>query len=142
MATVRTAGDLSIHDGPFRSFEWFWGDDESMPGLDAFERLTSRDQDDFVTSVVHWGNTPVGITPTRSRINIESTNPAIVVIKAGKQRFTAFREDAGPRWIVHAHYVKEGERRDKTGNRAIESTKRARQRYLQRMKDGTYYERG
>ena len=142
MATVRTAGDLTIHDGPFRSFEWFWEDDRSMPGLDAFEGLAARDQDDFVTSIAHWGNTPVGITPTTSRINIESTKPAIVAIKAGKQRFTAFREAAGPRWIVHAHYVKEGERRDKTGDRAIESTKGARQRYLQRVKDGTYYERG
>jgi hypothetical protein len=75
-------------------------------------------------------------------MNIECTNPVIVAIKAGKQRFTAFREDAGATWIVYAHYLKEGARRDKTGDRAIEITKRARQQYLRRVKDGTYYERG
>lgn len=45
MGTLRT--NLTIHEGGFRSFEWFWDDDDSMPGLDAYELLTLRDQNDF-----------------------------------------------------------------------------------------------
>lgn len=56
-------------------------------------------------------------------------------------RFTAFREESGPTWIVYAHYVKEGQKRDKTGGRAVEMTKKARERYFIRVKDGSYYER-
>jgi hypothetical protein len=113
-----------------------------MPGLDAFETLTARDRDAFLASVKHWGKTPLGMTPASSRINVESTNPLIVAIKVGKQRFTAFREDSGPTWIVYTHYLKQGITRDKTGDRAVERTKRARQHYIKQVKDGTYYERG
>jgi hypothetical protein len=141
MATVRTAGDLTIHEGPCRSFEWFWADDGSMPGLDAFEGLTARDRGDFLASVKHWGKTKFGMTPAKSRINVESTDPVIVAIKVGKHRFTAFREESGSTWVVYTHYLKEGSRRDKTGDRAVESTKRARQDYMRQVEDGTYYER-
>lgn len=48
----------------------------------------------------------------------------LVAIKAGKHRFTAFREE-----------------RDKTGDRVVENTKKARDRYFERVEDGTYYER-
>ena len=82
-----------------------------------------------------------GLRPPTSRVNIENTNPVIVAIKAGKHRFTAFREESGPTWIVFGHYAKEGEKRDKTGDRVIETTKRARDRYFERVEDGTYYER-
>ncbi len=112
-----------------------------MPALDVFERLPSRDQDDFIASLENWGNTPPGLRPAISRVNSENTNPVIVAIKAGKQRFTAFREESGPTWIVYAHYAKEGQKRDKTGDRAVDATKKARDRYFERVKDGTYYER-
>ncbi len=142
MAKARTAADLTILDGPYRGLEWFWDEDGSMPALDVFEGLPLRDQDDFVASIEHWGNTPAGLRPVETRINTEDTSPVIVAVKAGKHRFTAFREEIGPTWIVYAHYLKEGRTRDKTGDRAVEATKRARDRYFKRVKDGTYYERG
>ncbi len=142
MATARTADDLTIHTGPYRSFEWFWERDDSMPALDAYESLTARDQDDFLASVEHWGAIPPGQRPAMSRVNREHTTPLIVAIKAGKQRFTAFREDSGPTWIVFGHYLKEGEKRDKTGDRVVSATVRAHERYEKRVDDGTYYDRG
>jgi hypothetical protein len=113
-----------------------------MPGLNAFESLTVRDRDDFLASVEHWGQVKPGDRPAQSRINEERKNPLIVAIKAGKHRFTAFREESGPTWIVFAHYLKEGEKRDKTGDRAVERTVKARDSYFERVKKGTYYERG
>ena len=142
MGKPRDADDLTILDGRYRAFEWFWDEDGSMPARDVFDRLQVRDQDDFIASVEHWGITPDGLKPLRSRINSENTNPLIVAIKAGKHRFTAFREESGPTWIVYAHYVKEGQQRDKTGDRAVEATRKARDRYFMRVRNGTYYERG
>jgi hypothetical protein len=141
MRQARRAADLTIHDGSYRGFEWFWADDQTMPGLDVFERIAIRDQDDFIASVVNWSNTPAGLKPPVSRVNIENKNPVIIAIKAGKHRFTAFREESGPTWIVYGHYAKEGQKRDKTGDRVIENTKKARDRYFERVKVGTYYDR-
>jgi hypothetical protein len=88
------------------------------------------------------GLIPAGQRPVKSRVNREHSDPLIVTVKAGKQRFTAFREDSGPTWIVFGHYLKEGEKRDKTGDRVVTATVRARERYAKRVEDGTYYDRG
>ncbi len=140
MGTLRT--NLTIHEGGFRSFEWFWDDDDSMPGLDAYELLTLRDQNDFLACLEHWGNISPGLKPLLSRVNEEHKNPLIVAIKVGQNRFTAFREESGPTWIVFMHYVKKSQRRDKAGDRAIVRTLNARRRYFKRVDGGTYYERG
>jgi len=141
MGVVRTGAELTIFDGPYRSFEWFWDEDDSMPALEIYESLAPRDRDDFLASVEHWGNVVPGGRPAQSRVNEEHKNPVITVIKAGKHRFTAFREESGPTWIVVGHYLKEGMKRDKTGDRVVLMTLNARKRYFQRVKGGTYYER-
>ena len=69
-------------------------------------------------------------------------DPLIVAIKAGKHRFTTFREESGPTWIVFGHYTKESAKRDKVGDRVIMRTVDARKRYFERVEKGTYYERG
>jgi len=89
-----------------------------MPALDAYEKLRRDAQDDFIASLVHWGTIRPGQRPAQSRINEEHSNPLIIAVKAGKHRFTAFKEESGPTWIVCEHYLKEGQRRDKTGDRA------------------------
>jgi hypothetical protein len=141
MAKSRSAADLTIHVGRYRSFEWFWENDGSMPALDAYGALVMRDQDDFFASVEHWGGALPGSRPAQSRVNTENKDPLIVAIKAGKQRFTSFREESGATWIVYAHYLKEGEKRDKTGDRVVAATVKAREQYFKRVDDGTYYER-
>jgi hypothetical protein len=139
---VRTEADLSIHDGAHRSFEWFWADDGTMPGLDAYEALSKTDQDDFLASIRHWGNIEPGKRAAQSRVNQEHDDPLIVAVKAGKHRFTAFREEAGPAWIICLHYVKRSERRDKPGDRTVRQTIKSHEQYARLVKNGTYYERG
>ena len=141
MAMTRTADDLTIHNGIHRSFEWFWEDDDSMPALDFFESLPAIQQDDFLASVKHWGNVPKGESPLSSRVNSEHNNPLIMAIKAGNHRFTAFREESGPTWIVYATYLKQSQRRDKQGDRAIKRTIDARTWYFSKVKAAQYYER-
>ncbi|MBV8370267.1 MAG: hypothetical protein JO036_15280 [Candidatus Eremiobacteraeota bacterium] len=138
---TRTEADLSIHDGPYRSFEWFWDANGSMPGLDAYDSLPASSQDDFLASVRHWGNVEPGSRPAQSRVNQEHADPLVVAIKAGKHRFTAFREESGPTWIVCKHYLKESQQRDKAGDRVVKQTIKSREFYLSTVKDGTYYER-
>lgn len=142
MPEKRTDADLTIHVGEHRSFEWFWAQDDTMPGLDVYENLRARDRDDFLASVIHWGSLAPGVRLLESRVNVEHHNPLIVAIKAGKHRFTAFREESGPAWIVTGHYLKKGQKRDKAGDRVVERTLGVRAEYFTRVKGGTYYERG
>jgi hypothetical protein len=138
---VRTEADLSIHDGRYRSFEWYWSSDDSMPGLDAYEILPQASQDEFLASIRHWGNVERGKRPAESRVNQEHAEPLIVAVKAGKHRFTSFREAAGPTWVVCHHYVKQSERRDKSGDRAVKQTIKSRNVYRALVNEGAYYER-
>jgi hypothetical protein len=78
-----------------------------MLGLDVYEQMSMREQEDFMASIEHWGSVPEGGRAAQSRVNQEHEDPLIVAIKAGKQRFTAFREESGPTWIVCDHYLKE-----------------------------------
>jgi len=112
-----------------------------MPGLDAYDSLPASSQDDFLASVRHWGNVEPGSRPAQSRVNQEHADPLVVAIKAGKHRFTAFREESGPTWIVCKHYLKESQQRDKAGDRVVKQTIKSREFYLSTVKDGTYYER-
>jgi hypothetical protein len=141
MPKKRTDADLTVHVGTYRSFEWYRTPVDTMPGLDAYEDLSVRDQDDFQASVIHWGELAPGHRPLQTRINDEHDNPLIVAIKAGKHRFTAFREESGPTWIVVGHYLKEGQKREKVGDRVVQRTVAARSDYFQRVSEGTYYER-
>jgi hypothetical protein len=141
MGRRRGENELTIHHGHYRSFEWFWDADDSMPGLDAYESLPPRDQNDFLACAQHWGDIPPGVKPLRSRINEEHKKPLIVALKAGKHRFTAFRDERGSTWIVCVHYVKRLQQRDKAGDRAVFRTVHAREDYFERVNDGTYYER-
>src|SRR5579875_2788217 len=129
---MRVAAELSIHDGPHRNFEWCWALNGTMPALDAYEKLPPESQNDFIASVRHWGTIPPGQRPARSRVNEEHSNPVVVALKAGKHRFTAFREDSGPTWIVCRHYLKEGQQRDKIGDRAVARTLICRDDYVAR----------
>jgi hypothetical protein len=141
MKKIRTEADLSIHDGLYRSFEWYWSIDRTMPALDAYEALPQATQDDFISSIRHWGNVEPGKRAAQSRINQENESPLIVAVKAAHHRFAAFREPHGPTWIVCQHYVKRGERRDTSGDRAVKRSIDSRADYCKRVKEGTYYDR-
>lgn len=84
MSVKRNARDLGILEGPHRSFEWYWGPSGIMPGLNAFENLTARDQDDFLASVTHWAGIAVGAKALQTRVNSKHDNPIILAIKAGQ----------------------------------------------------------
>lgn len=141
MPKRRTYGEIVIHNGEHRSFEWYWPANGTMPALDAFENLLPVEQRDFIASINHWGTIAPGMRSLQSRVNDENDDPKIVAIKAGRNRFMAFREESGATWIVAGHCLKEGKRRDKTGDRAVAAAVKAYGGYVKRVREGTYYER-
>lgn len=111
-----------------------------MPGLDVYESLSDTERDEFLAALKHWGTLPAGTLPQRSLVNTENNQPLILAVKAGKLRYPAFKPASGPNWIILEPYEKEGDKRDKVGDRAIEAAVKAKKDYDVRSASGTYYD--
>jgi hypothetical protein len=137
----RRANDLVIARGAWIRVEWYWKPDETMPGMDEYDALTADQSRSFMAAVSHWLDRKPGERPLRSVINEEKKNPLILAIKVGKLRFPVFGGIPGSSWIVLESYLKEGQRRDKVGDRAIARAVNAKKDYERRVAAGTYYVR-
>ena len=138
--TKRRSDEIDIVHGRVRSFEWFWGEDGSMPGLDEFEQLNTDAQAEIVGIFGHWADLPLGKRLSETRVNVEHDDPKVFVVKAGRNRFTVFHAGGGL-WIVHRRYEKRKSKLDRAGKVMVETTVRAMRDYARRVEDGTYYER-
>jgi hypothetical protein len=137
----RAISELHVHDGEARNFEWYWGLDGQMRGLDAFETIATDDQDDFLSRLEMWGDLSPGSLPSKTQINVENSSPLILAIKAGKYRFPTFRADGTNTWIITEPYTKQSQKRDKRGDAATARTIKEREDYGQRTKEKRYYRR-
>jgi hypothetical protein len=135
----RTIEDLVIDRGVHLRVEWYWRADGTMPGRDEYEALTQQEREDLLAAVGHWVKRKPGEHAHKSVVNREHEKPLILAIKVGKRRFPTFEGIPGSSWIVLESYEKEGNKRDKVGDRAIERAVKARDDYYQRVKRDTYY---
>lgn len=140
MSIERSSDEIDIIDGQVRSFEWFWAEDGSMPGLDDFERLDPDVQARIIAVFRHWADLPLGKRLSETRVNLEHDYPKVFAVKAGRHRFTVFHAGGGV-WVVHRRYDKRKQKLDRAGTMVVETTIRAMQDYARRVADGTYYER-
>jgi hypothetical protein len=139
--TVRRSSDeIDIVDGQVRSFEWFWAEDGSMPGLDDFERLDADVRAQVIGIVRHWADLPPGRRLSETRVNVEHHDPKVFAVKAGRHRFTVVHAGRSV-WVVHRRYEKRKTKLDRTGKIVVGTTIKAMQDYARRVADGTYYER-
>jgi hypothetical protein len=136
----RTSDDLEIYTGLVRSFEWYWDENDEMPGLDAFNDLNDDDKAAVMASLEHWGDLELGKRVSETRINEECAEPKILAVKGGKHRFAMFHAGNNV-WIVCDYYRKQKEKLDKLGKAAIERTIVKKQIYERRVQAGGYYER-
>ncbi len=113
-----------------------------MPGLDAFERMTAANQDEFLSRLEVWGDLQLGDRLPPSQLNVESEDPLILAIKVGRLRYPVFHAGGTNAWIVCGPpYEKQGQKRNKRGDRAIERTRRQYQDYHRAVKGTQYYDR-
>jgi hypothetical protein len=136
----RRACDLSIYEGEYKDFEWYWNETDEMPGLDAYEKLDAIEQAAFLAALEHWGSCAPGERPLESRVAKEHDDPLILAVKTPSHRFPAFHA-GNDRWIIAMAYKKKGQKLGKSGSRAIKRALRAVGDYEQRIKASTYYER-
>jgi hypothetical protein len=136
----RDLDDLVIDRGVLLRLEWYWKADGSMPGRDEYDDLTEDEVSEFLASVAHWLERKPGERPLKSVVNEENKNPLILAVKVGKRRFPAFEGIPGSSWVLLESYPKEGQKRDKVGDRAIERAVKAKQDYYRRVKAGSYYQ--
>lgn len=140
----RAEDELPIHDDDDtgRSFEWYWDAADEMPGQDGYDALSDEDSEAFLSVVYGWGALKHGVKPARSQVNVESKDPLILAIKAGKMRFPVFQKEGEDTWVVCGPpYKKEGQKRDKTGDRCIARAIKQLKDFEERVSRGEYYDR-
>ena len=121
--------------------EWYWDPRNEMPGLDAYDALDEETQARFLATIELLSETRPGDQVSATLLNVEHKKPLILAIKAIKSRFPCFRA-AGQTLIITGHYLKQGEKLDKRGARAIREAVVARKDYLRRTSNDSYYRRG
>jgi hypothetical protein len=136
----RTRADLEVYIGEHRSFEWYWDASDEMPGLDVYEKLDDESKAALLAALRHWGELSPGERPLKSRVEEEHADPLILAAKAGPHRFPAFHA-ANEVWIIAGYYKKKGQKLGKRGKGPINRAIRARTDSLNRIDEGTYYER-
>lgn len=140
MGKKRLADELLIHETDTIRFEWFWDENEKMPGLDEFELQGEQVQARFAAIAEYWGELPRGQHLPKTMLNLENTDPPIYAIKAGDSRFPCFFD--GQTVIVADHYKKQGEKLDKRGKESVKRAIAARHKYQRLKSDGSYAKRG
>lgn len=141
MSKRRSAAELSVHAGRYLTVEWYWNPRNEMPGLDAYEALDEETQARFLATIELLSETRPGEQVSMTLLNVEHKKPLILAIKAIKSRFPCFHA-TGLKVIISGHYIKHGEKLDKRGARAIREAIAAREEYLRRTSDSSYYRRG
>ena len=121
--------------------EWYWNPRNEMPALDAYEGLEEETQARFLATVELLSETRPGNQVSTTLLNVEHRKPLILAIKAFKSRFPCFRAP-GQILIITGHYIKQGEKLDRRGLRAIREALVAREDYLRRTNNDSYYRRG
>lgn len=140
MGNRRTSADLDIYVGAIRSFEWFWSQNNEMPGLDAFEGLDNDDKAKIVATFEHWGELEPGKRVSETRINEENSDPKILAAKAGKHRLSMFHAGNNV-WVVCRYYEKQKQKLDRAGRTAIKLTIDDLREYEKHVRTGEYYDR-
>jgi len=105
----RISDDLEIYTGLVRSFEWYWDENDEMPGLDVFNDLNDDDKAAVMASLEHWGDLELEKRVSETRINEECAEPKILAVKGGKHRFAMFHAGNNV-WIVCDYYRKQKEK--------------------------------
>jgi hypothetical protein len=136
----RTAAELDVYAGKFRSFEWYQQASGEMPALDAYEDLGDEEKAAFLAALEHWGNLPPGQRPLESRIAQEHDNPLILSIKAKLHRFPTFHAGNNV-WVITNHYKKKGQSLGVAGGRVVKRAMKLRDDYVTRIAEEVYYER-
>lgn len=130
--------DYTYYDGETFRVEWYYTTEGELPAKEYFEGLSEVDQMSFAYIVKFIADNPFGTQLPQTMYRVEDKENKIYAFKARHERFFNFTT-AGRRIVVTNAYHKHSRKMTKADMERLAYAARARQDYLRRVREGSYY---
>jgi hypothetical protein len=134
--------DFLIYDGDYFKAEWYYTREGHMPAYDYYSVPTLGDavRRRFLEYVKLYCDTKPGIILPKTIYGIEDKLHKIYALKPKDERFFNFTTEGSVMIITNA-YRKHSQKMTKKDIDVMNTAIRYREDYIQRLKEGVYYER-
>jgi len=140
MPTYPEYDDVLIHRGRYFTAEWYYTVDGGLPALEYYNALTETDQDRFDDMIRYLCETRHGTVLPKKLYRIEDHTYKIYALKPRDERFFNFMT-IGAKVIITNAYHKHSQQMTKVDMECLKIAIRYKQDYLNRVKEGNYYEK-
>ena len=131
--------DVLIHPGRYLTAEWCYTTEGEMPAQAYYDALAEVDQDRFDDMIRYLCEARPGILLPKTFYRIEDHANKIYALKPRSERFFNFMT-AGAKVIITNAYHKHSQQMTKADLESLKIAVRYKHDYLNRVKEGTYYE--
>ena len=131
--------EFLYYEGRFFTVEWYYTEDGALPAWQYHQGLGEMDQERLERVVKHMADNPPGTPLASTRYRVEDAAHKIYAFKPGDERFFNFMTD-GRKIIITNAYRKHSQEMTKADLRHLETAIKRRADYLERVREGVYYE--
>ena len=128
-----------FHVGRYFAVEWFYTQEGHLPAYEHYLTLTDEDKDRLKFLAKYIADNPYGTLLPKTMYRVEDRDNKIYAFKPDAHRFFNFMTDRAKMIITNA-YRKHAQQMTKADLELLRQAVRFKTDYLNRVKEGTYYE--
>lgn len=130
---------ILFHEGTVFTVEWYYTQAGRLPAFEHFQAMPESDQHKLRIIVKYLADSPHGTRLPISQYRIEDRENKIFAFKPHAERFFNFTTEDSTIIITNA-YRKHSQKMTKQDREELRISIGYRRDYLNRVKEGTYYE--
>jgi len=131
--------DVLYYQGRLFRIEWYYTAAGDIPALDYYQSLGETDQERLDLMVKYLADNPPGTILPKTMYRVEDKARRIYAFKPRDERFFNFSAEGG-RIIITNAYHKHSQKMSRADLEHLETAAKRRADYLNRVREGTYYE--
>jgi hypothetical protein len=139
MSTLQEEPQYLFYAGATFTVEWYRDASGRMKAKEYFDHLLEEEQKRFGDLAGYFANSLIGTRLPKSLYNEEDAEAKIYAFKPGDHRFFNFMT-AGRKIIIVDAYRKHSQQMTQKDLRRLRTVVAAKNDYLARVREGTYYE--
>lgn len=140
MITIKEDPKYLFYVGQTYTVEWYFDEQGHMEARRYYETLSGEERDRLHHIVKYIADNPIGTRLPKTLYNLEDAENKIYAFKPKDHRFFNFMT-VGKKIIIVNAYRKHSQQMTKKDLNLVRVAVTAKNDYLKRVKEGTYYER-
>jgi hypothetical protein len=140
MITIKQNPQYLYYAGSTFTVEWYMNEAGEMKACEYYESLSKDEQKRLYYIVRYFADSPLGTHLPKTLYNLEDAENKIYAFKPKDYRFFNFMT-AGKKVIIVDGYRKHSQKMGKKDLHLLDAVVQAKNSYLKRAEEGTYYER-